>query len=260
MVENSSVDTSFEESVQDDAVQAPEETGNQPQGISEFLNAAEQEGEQPQDRPAQPDRVSGGIKGRLLDADRKGYDRGKSEAEAAWQAEKAQYEARIRKLEELEIKEEATKLAEQEHVSVAFAERLLRAERGIPGNAQPQETHSTEQPRDAQGRFVSRNQQDDSNAYAQTLLDQANTIKRLTGQDMMALYNSRLDIQNRILNREIDFYGLAEEMRGQKQMPPVVRNANGQTVRHRTIADLSDEQFDELDRRLEQGAVFDMRR
>ena len=71
MVENSSVDTSFEESVQDDAVQAPEEsTGTQ--GISEFLNAAEQEGEQPQDRPAQSDRVSGGIKGRLLDADRKG--------------------------------------------------------------------------------------------------------------------------------------------------------------------------------------------
>ena len=258
MLENSSVDN-FEESVQDDAVQAPEETGTQTQGISEFLNAAEQEGEQPQDRPAQQERVSGGIKGRLLDSERKGYDRGKSEAEAAWQAEKAQYEARIQKLMEYEIKDEAKKLAEQEHISEAIAERLIRAERGVPGSAQPTEPTQSAQPRDAQGRFVSRTQ-DDSEAYAQKLLDQANTIKRLTGQDMMALYNSDKSIQDRILSREVDFYGLAEEMRGQKQMPPVVRSANGQANRHRSIADLTDEQFDELDRRLEQGAVFDMRR
>lgn len=257
MVDNNSVDN-FEESVQDDAVQVPEETG--PKGISEFLDeAVDQEGEQPQDRSTQPERVSGGIKGRLLDADRKGYDRGKSEAEAAWQAEKAQYEARIRKLEELEIKDEAAKLAEQEHISVAIAERLIRAERGVPGSVQPDQETPAPQPRDERGRFTAR-PQDDTNEYAQKLLEQADTIKRLTGQDMMALYNGNPDIQNRILNREIDFYGLAEEMRGQKRMPPVVRSANGQTARHRGIADLTDEQFDELDRRLEQGAVFDMRR
>ena len=260
MVDNNSVEN-FEESVQDDAVQVPEETTG-PKGISEFLNeTVEQEDTQSQDRPAQQERVSGGIKGRLLDADRKGYDRGKSEAEAAWQAEKAQYEARIQKLMEYEIKDEAAKLAEQEHISVAIAERLIRAERGVPGSVQPETPKTDPQPRDAQGRFVSRSQ-DDSQEYAQTLLDQANTIKRLTGQDMMALYNSDKTIQDRILNREIDFYGLAEEMRdgGQKRMPPVVRSSNGQTARHRGIADLTDEQFDELDKRLEQGAVFDMRR
>lgn len=258
MVENTSVEN-FEESVQDDAVQAPEEN-NSPKGISEFLDETEQEGEQPQDRPAQQERMSGGIKGRLLDSERKGYDRGRSEAEASWQAEKAQYEARLQKLTEYEIKEEAAKLAESEHISVALAERLLRAERGIPGNAQPMDTPQNEQPRDAQGRFVSRSQQNDSDAYAQTLIEQAATVKRLTGQDLMALYNTDKNVQDRILNREVDFFGLAEEMRDQKKMPPVVRSSNGQTVRHRSIADLTDEQFDELDRRVEQGAVFDMRR
>ena len=256
MADNTSVET-FEESVQADAVQAPEENGTT--GISEFLSeTADQEGSQPQDRSAQQDRVSGGIKGRLLDADRKGYDRGKSEAEAAWQTEKAQYEARIQQLVEYEIKDEAKKLAAQENISEALAERLIRAERGMPGSVQP-EVQQNSQPRDERGRFVSP-KSDDANAYAQTLLDQANTIKRLTGQDMMALYNSDKSIQDRILSKEIDFYDLAEEMRTQKRMPPVVRSANGQANRHRSIADLTDDQFDELDRRLEQGAVFDMRR
>lgn len=248
------VEIESQESVESDVPQASD---NNATGLSEFLNEAGQEGEEPQDRPVQQEKVSGGIKGRLLDADRKGYDRGKSEAEAAWQQEKAQYEERLQKLTEYEIKEDAAKLAEQEHISVALAERLIRAERGVPGGVQPEP-----QPRDAQGRFVSRNAppKDDSQEYAQTLLDQANMIQRLTGQDMMALYNSDPAVQKRILNREIDFYGLAEEMRGQKKMPPVVRSANGQTVRRTGIASLTDAQFDELDKRISQGAVFDMRR
>lgn len=250
------VDQVNQESVESDVPQASDEI-NVPKGISEFLDETEQEGEQPQDRPAQQERMSGGIKGRLLDSERKGYDRGRSEAEAAWQAEKAQYEAKLQKLTEYEIKEEAAKLAESEHISVALAERLLRAERGVPGAAKAADPEP--QPRDAQGRFVSR-ENNETQEYAQKLIDQAGVIKRLTGQDMMELYNNDPAVQKRILSREIDFYDLAEETHGTKKMPPVVRSANGQTVRHRSIADLSEAQFDELDRRLEQGAVFDTRR
>lgn len=269
MADNTSVET-FEESVQADAAQAPEENGNQIQGLSSFFEeAGREEDEQPsQDRPESEGKVSGGIKGRLLDSERKGYSRGQAEANAAWQAKEAQYQARIHELENYEIKEQARALAEKEKISIEFAERVIRAERGVPAQAQPQtqpETQPTNaQPRDAQGRFVARQQApgDDVNSYAQTLLEQAKTIKRLTGEDMMALYNSDPTVQERIASREIDFYGLAEERRngGGRRMPPVVRSSNGQPVHRHSIADLTDDQFDELDRRLEQGAVFDMRR
>lgn len=264
MADNASVET-FDESVQDDAVQAHEEDGIQETAtpISDFLSQAGEDTDSSVSQEPTQRKENGGIKGRLLDSERKGYSRGKTEAEAAWQAEKAEYQARIQKLEEYEIKEQARELAKQENISEAFAERVIRAERGVPqaqGNA---ESKPEAQPRDAQGRFVSR-EQNDANTYANELLKQAETIKRLTGTDMMALYNSDKTVQNRILSREIDFYGLAEEMREQPQQrkgtPPVVKAANGSGYHHRGIADLTDEQFDELDRRLEQGAVFDMRR
>ena len=86
-------------------------------------------------------------------------------------------------------------------------------------------------------------------------------MKRLTGIDVMDAFNSDDDIRRRIASREIDFYDLAEELKEpSRRVPPVVRSSTGDTTRHRGIASLSDEQFDELDRRLEGGARYDMRR
>lgn len=251
-----------EDSVQDDAVQDSQETSQETgiQAISDFLGEQPEGGETTPQDGAQEEKVSGGIKGRLLAENKKGYERGKQEAEAAWQQEKAQYEARIQKLQELEIKEKATELAAKEKISLGLAERIIRAEAGLPKPPEQQEMQQQAQPRDAQGRFVSR--ETDWNAYAQTLLEQAKHIKDLTGLDVMDVYNKDDDVKRRVSSKEIDFYGIAQELQ-QKQtrrMPPVVRSSNGQTGRAHGIASLSDEQLDKLDAELERGVVYDMRR
>ena len=249
----------FEESVQDDAAQASQESQeSQVQPISEFLHEAP-EGEEPQDG-ASNEKVNSGLKGRLLASEKKGYDRGKQEAEAAWQQEKAQYEARISKLQELEIKDQARTLAKEQHISEELAERIVRAEAGVP-RPQQEQTQQNQQPRDAQGRFVSKDA--DYRAYADKLLEQASHIKDLTGIDVMSIYNQDDDVKRRIASREIDFYGLAKEIQSkpaQRKMPPVVRGSNGSTARSHGIASLTDDQLDELDAQLERGVVYDMRR
>ena len=63
-----------QESVQDDAVQASEGT----QGISEILNEGQEGAQAPQDGSSDGREESGGIKGRLMAADQKGYKRGQN--------------------------------------------------------------------------------------------------------------------------------------------------------------------------------------
>ena len=256
--EDTSVD-SFEESVQDDAAQAPEQEPQESNTLSDLMEEMPEDGQKPsQDGKESGKELSGGIKGRLLASEKKGYERGRSEAEAAWQKEREGYEARISALQELELKEEAKKLAAEEGISEAIATRLLRAERGL---APKQEPAPAQQPRDERGRFVEDTARKENDAYAQKLLGQAEAVKRLTGIDVMDAFNSDDDIRRRIASREIDFYDLAEELKEpSRRVPPVVKASTGDTTRHRGIASLSDEQFDELDRRLEGGARYDMRR
>lgn len=249
----------FVESVQDGAAQAPEQETNE-STLSDLMDEMPEEENTSQDGKESGKELSGGIKGRLLASEKKGYERGRSEAEAAWQKEREGYEARISALEELEIREEAHKLAAEEGISEAIATRLLRAERGL----QPKAAAAPEQPRDERGRFVEDTARKENDAYAQELMNQAKAVKRLTGIDVMEAFNGDDDVKRRIASREIDFYDLADEMGAgsqQRRMPPVTRGSNGNTSRRRGIMDLSDAQFEEMDRRMEQeGARYNMRR
>lgn len=250
-----------QESVQDDAVQASEGT----QGISEILNEDQEGAQAPQDGSSDGREESGGIKGRLMAADQKGYKRGQAEAQAAWQAERARYEERLAKLEEYEIQAEARKLAADENISEALALRLVRAEHGRPapeGN-QGQTPQADTRPRDAQGRFVS-TKPSDANARAQELFEQAQNIARMGGPDVMAIFNADPELQARIAAGELDFYDLAREHasapQSGKRVPPVVPRTSGEVNPASPISKMSDSQFDKLDKALSGGAVFDMRR
>ena len=71
------------------------------------------------------------------------------------------------------------------------------------------------------------------------------------------------EVQRRIGSGEIDFYDLAREMQQgstKKRVPPVVPRTSGNTAHANGVMDLSDAQFDRLDRALEEGTVYDMRR
>jgi hypothetical protein len=250
------------ESVQDAAVQAPEENtaSSGQQNLSTFLDQASEE--EPSQDGAQEQKPTGGIKGRLLASEQKGYSRGKAEAEASWQQERDRYEARIAELQEYEIRDEAKKLADAEHISLAIAERLIRAEKGLPARQQtPEQQPRQDQPRDEHGRFTARDSGDsDVQAYAKQLLDQATQIKRLTGLDVMSLYNSDDTVKRRISSREINFFDLAEEMKnGSRKMPPVVRASNGTTDGKKGILGMSDAQFERMDELIDQGVRFNVR-
>lgn len=267
--DNTSVDMDFSESVQDDAAQAQEESTT---AFSDLLNGSEPEEQNSQDGEQaggndEDANLSGGIRGRLMASERKGYTRGQQEAEARWQQERAQYEERLSRLEELEIKQDAQTLAQQEKISVALAERLIRAERGKPAAAvqETQQSQQQERPRDAQGRFVSQQQsrQTQQDARVQELYQQTRNIQRMTGMDLLSVFNSDEEIQRRIGSGEIDFYDLAREMQQgstKKRVPPVVPRTSGNTAHANGVMDLSDAQFDRLDRALEEGTVYDMRR
>lgn len=143
-VMDNTVEVTQTESVQDDAVQAQE-----PNALEQFMadteaeesteetTATETAQEQPEQAQTtqQTQELPKGIKGRILaaetKADRSGYERGRREAEAEYQAKIADYEAKLNELAEIKLTQEAQELAKKEHVSLEFAKRVLRAEKGV---------------------------------------------------------------------------------------------------------------------------------
>lgn len=268
MNEELTVDTELQESVQDDAAQAPVAEENPNVIALTELMSTEEEAHEAQDPEAQQQEqtekpITGGIKGRLMESEKKGHDRGYQEgyskAKAEWDAERARVNERLAKLEEIELREEAAKLAKDEGCSEALAMRILRAEKGLPPQT---EAPKNTQPRDENGRFVKAEERE-LNTRAQQLADQAKLVQRLTGVDVAAIFQGDKTVQQRIASGEIDFADLAEEYKGsssRKAAPPVVRSSSGTGVKARGFSDLSDEAFDRIQSDLALGKTIDLRR
>lgn len=271
-----------QESVQTDTVQASENTSTVA-GLTEMLGKAAEDGAQENTDAASQDaaennstsaeqpKLSGGIKGRLLEAEKKGekkgYDAGRQAAEQEYQARMAEMQTRLDKLSEYELKEEAAKLAKEEGCSVALAERILRAEKGLsPASKETTSNNDAKatQPRDANGRFVKNDSADtdkpDMTARAQFLFEQAQSIKRRTGFDAMELYSKAdSDTQRRIAEGEIDFEDLiASQGTAKRSTPPVVKAKDG--MGSTRLSQMSASDFSKLDDYVKKGGVIDLRR
>lgn len=272
--ENHAVEeTQVVESVQADAAQAPAEQDPTVIALTDLIaekaeEATEEEAQEPAaEEQAQEEQkpMNGGIKGRLLESEEKGrkrgYNDGYAAAKAEFEAEKAKMTERLAKLDELELQEAAKKIEQEEGCSAALAMRLARLERGLP----PQTTAPTNtQPRDASGRFVKAEAQGQTGVdpKVQALFDQAQTVTRATGIDVLDIFNSNDEVKRRIASGEIDFADVAREYGQQerKKAPPVVRTSAGSTVKARGFADLSDEAFDQMQAELSKGRMIDLRR
>lgn len=242
-------------------------------GLSEIFETSEEETAesttQPETQEAEaseaeetPKRSEGGIKGRLLESERRGYDSGKREAETSWSAEKQQMQADLdearRQLNEYKVAERAAQIAKEEKCSMSMATRFARMELNAPA---PQET-KPQQNRDPQtGRFVS-SETADVNDRAQFLFDQAQTIKRATGIDVLELFSSDKEVQRMVSSGEKDFADIAKEygQKPQKRTPAPVRSSNDGRIVARSFKDMTDEQFDAMQEKLRQGYVVDLRR
>lgn len=93
---------------------------------------------------------------------------------------------------------------------------------------------------------------------AQFLWNQAETIKRLTGVDAMALYQQAdAETQRKVARGELDFADLAAQGQDdtKKRTPPVVR-ASGGGVQTKKLSDMTGDDFRRVDDYVKGGGVI----
>jgi hypothetical protein len=90
------------------------------------------------------------------------------------------------------------------------------------------------------------------------LKHQAKAIKEDTGLDVVAEWNSNEEIKKAVIAGEMDFYDVAKAMKNPKKKPPSpMRSPNGVNGQIKgTIMSMSDKQFEQLEKRVREGARF----
>lgn len=238
---DNTVEPQVNELVQDDAVLTPvtetEETHAQP--LTDIT-------EEPQDTPeeAPPVKEPGWIKGRI----KKAVDKALAE-------QRAEFETLLAPIRESVLERQAEDLvAEGEFKSKERALEYLKLKGGISLET-PQEQKP---PRNAQGQFVSPNQQE-VDFKAQLLANQAAKIKAKSGVDVMAYFNQNDNIRTQVLSGQMDFYDVLETVQSRQNVPAPIRQSNGANVGSVSVANMTDAQFKKLQENLARGIVYDAR-
>ena len=186
-----------------------------------------------------------------------GYLAGKrAEWEAAHRAEMDELRGQITVLQDYFVQQEADKLVASGKIADRdMAMEYLKLRGGQPQSVMQQATQS--QPRDELGRFTA--QQPEAQQRARDLYTQSQAIKRATGVDVMAIYNTDPEIRNRVLNGEMDFADVYETVKQPAPPPSPVRSSNGAGTRNVSIGKMSDAEFDRLNAMMAKGAKIDVR-
>lgn len=253
------VDETLEQIEQDDAALAESNTENDVVGLAEAVS----DEEHPEAQEQQTEEQTTEKPKESAQAKEPAWYRRQLTAERnKWNQEKADYEARLAAYAEKELEAEAEKLAAEENCSKNFALRLLRAERGLPAQEKAPEAKATQQPRTADGRFAKAEPtaEDPVRTRAEALLAQNETVLKATGVDALALYQQNEKVREKVNSGEWDFADVAkaylEETKG-RRVPSPVRHANSGSLKAVSIENMSDAQWEKLNRELEMGRVID---
>lgn len=196
-----------------------------------------------------------------------GYlERKRSEWEAARKPEMDALHAEVATLREYVINQEADKLIASGKVSdreIALA--YLRSKEGMPV---ADNTPAKNVPqRDEQGRFVSSNSVQAGGTppeaiqqRAQTLIAQADRLSRVSGVDLMGLYNTDPNVRQKIVSGEWDFIDALESVKAAPVAPAPVRSHNGLGMGGMNFRSMTDDQFAKVNEMLDGGKTIDMRR
>ena len=238
---DNTVEPQVNELVQDDAVLTPvtetEETHAQP--LTDIT-------EEPQETP--PAKEPGWIRGRID----KAVSKALQEQETRLRAE---FDSILNPIRESVLDRQAEDLvAEGEFKSKERALEYLKLKGGISLET-PQEQKP---PRNAQGQFVSPNQQE-VDFKAQLLANQAAKIKAKSGVDVMAYFNQNDNIRTQVLSGQMDFYDVLETVQSRQNVPAPIRQSNGANVGSVSVANMTDAQFKKLQENLARGIVYDAR-
>lgn len=246
-VMNDTVDVTQPVSVQDDAVQ--EQASN---ALEEFMAEGEEQESKPeeQEQQAQTDELPKGIRGRIQaaanKADRSGYERGYREADSAYQARIADYEAKLAKYAEMEIQMEAQELARKEHISLDLAKRVVRAEKGAVKQDIQQETQSSA----------------DAPAFnVPQLKSQYEAIRDTYGVDLLqdgVMTSEELDA---VVNGYADFNAVALRAlprlaQRQSTPAPVRSSGNHKPAENYDFDKMTDEEFDRFNKKIASGRIY----
>ena len=93
---------------------------------------------------------------------------------------------------------------------------------------------------------------------AQTLVVQAKTIQRITGVDVMAVYNADVEVRNHILSGAWDFVDVYKSMNLSPTPPAPVRSANGVELGQLNVNAMTESQFVKLNDLLKMGGTIAM--
>ena len=190
---------------------------------------------------------------------RRRIDEGVRKATAGIEAKlRAEYESQLAPLREAALDRQADQLvAEGKITDKATALEYLRLKGGMP--APQQETQSAVH-RDAQGRFTKAPESvsADVEAQGQRLWNEAQTIKSITGVDVMEIYNTNPEAKSKVLSGEWTFTDVYNAHKPaapvpKQSVPPAVRGG-GYRLGNVNIASMSDDQLDRMNRMLEDGA------
>lgn len=236
--------------VQDDAVLTPmQETEEQPTNSLEELMTDEQPQEaqmEPTEEVHLPKREPGWVRQRVD----KAVARAVQETEARMRAE---FESTLAPFREDMMSREADGLvAAGEFKSRDRALEYVRMKNGLPGVVQQQAPQVDAQQVDAGTR-----------ARAQMLAKQAEKLKAQHGYDVMGEFNSNNEVRQKVLSGDWDFYDVAEAMEQsgrQTKAPRLVRTPGSSGLSGKfSINEMSDAQFEQLQKNLRAGKTYDAR-
>lgn len=174
---------------------------------------------------------------------------------------RAEYEQQFAPLKERLLEMDAQDLVRKGVVKdIDTAKELVRYRQGL--SPAPQEP--AEQPRNTNGQYAPKN-----DPVMQTKVDmlaaQADKIRERTGLDVIEVFSNDEKIRKAIVNGEMDFYDVAEQMKQssqpQRRKPPApTRSSNGASGQTpNAIENMTDEQFARMEKKIREGARYSLR-
>lgn len=255
-VDNFAEEDSLPEEIVEDSEESEEDLDAYLNEDEDSDQAAEEE-EKTQEPEAREE--PGYVKTRIT----KAVNKAVAETEARFAAQIEAIEAKYAPLQERLMEMDAQELVRSRKVAdIETARELVRLRQGVPA----QQEQTVEQPRNDQGQFVSQNQAIEmarTEERIEMLKAQAAYIKDKSGVDVIAEWNNNPEVKKAVMDGEMDFYQVAEQMqkRQKKRPPSPTRSPNGANgIGPQSIANMSDAQFRKMDKKLDEGVRFTIKR
>ena len=237
----------FEETMDNEELDLSEEVVEEPEEEAEELPT--EEDEQKEEPKEEPKATEPGYVQKRID---KALARERDSMRAAILAE---VEAQYAPIRERLLEMEAQDLVKSGQVKdLELAKELVRLRQGMPVSEE------TPQPRNEQGQFAPK-EDPATMARIDMLKHQAERIKKSSGLDVIAEWNSNEEIKNAVIRGDMDFYDVAEQMGKPKKRPPSpMRSPNGANAMNPNAIDaMSDAQFEKMENRIKEGARYTLR-